>query len=876
MQFIDHTGHIFSQASYNVYPTGYEYEKLLYNFWLDSEVSSKLSVGNYYMLPIRPVVSNQVKSVKVSIDSDIFKLVASNRIQDQHSLTIELSENSDDFKSTLYTEDICLVSDGEYTMTPFYVIGKSDIEGTFLTNILITIEYEDVDYIDYCPISVAGTWIDENEILSINAENLGVSIPRSVIKAIYQGSIINDKLDTVLYNDKIREYLLNFMSIKGECGNTNSVINSLNWFGYGDKVKLTQLIKTDNELLNQYIHDNLSVTNDIISGFKNFVNTAFFSLVIPENSDIEAKPFNFDEDFYGENNPETESLFNKLVENRYDEQDIAFYKPYYDYTLQEMAIKLSYLKYYMEKYFMPIHSGLYSASIQHKEYCNDIKFVVRSFNKITSNPTQLTDNRVNVEFPKNHEIYFYSQSHYIDDNYNEFTDSKWLGNNTSSEIYYTNEVCFSIPIKFTGSDYYNCKLIIERDDNKLVLESEFKFAQSEEHDYNSLVVLPRLLNKYLDINYWLNYSYILHICVNDKWFSFPFTLNIPELNISFGTLEYEYNYDNVKQINGYSTSKKTVFLNSKHPANIETEELDLYKLFVREEDSYYDVKFNAFMYLPRLVQVENIRFPQNIIDYGNSGQMLKFIKQYKEGPMLSSNQKFYNRVHYFKLLDNSGRPVRYYEGEDLRIYSHFFNEDGTYKPVIANLFKDCIFHYDFYLMHDSANKHHYEGILSKKELEKFEPAWYGVFISKETIDKKIKDSDLDIRNFIGNKRTDIIEDSTYVLKYEASDNKFLINRMKFKSSEGSNIFNIDDIIVANVNNIDLPFVLELGSHWNFKPFSLGMKNSANVGSNTNTAIISMGGDNSHYERGYYDVNVRFSLDANSQEQITKTARILIQ
>ena len=44
---------------------------------------------------------------------------------------------------------------------------------------------------------------------------------------------------------------MNFMNINGECGNFNSAINSLKWFGYGDKVKLTKLLKTDNTLLDQ-------------------------------------------------------------------------------------------------------------------------------------------------------------------------------------------------------------------------------------------------------------------------------------------------------------------------------------------------------------------------------------------------------------------------------------------------------------------------------------------------------------------------------------------------------------------------------------------------------------------------------------------------
>ena len=146
MEFIDHTGHIFTQKSYNDYPVGYEYEMLPYIFWLNDQYTQKLSIDNYYMLPIRPLVENSrngdIKAVSIKCDSNVFKLVASKRIQEQQSLTVELKEDSDDLKSELFIDDILQVKDDEFTMLPFYVIGNSSEEGTFSTTILITIHYD--------------------------------------------------------------------------------------------------------------------------------------------------------------------------------------------------------------------------------------------------------------------------------------------------------------------------------------------------------------------------------------------------------------------------------------------------------------------------------------------------------------------------------------------------------------------------------------------------------------------------------------------------------------------------------------------------------------------------------------------------------------
>ena len=55
-----------------------------------------------------------------------------------------------------------------------------------------------------------------------------------------------------------------------------------------------------------------------------------------------------------------------------------------------------------------------------------------------------------------------------------------------------------------------------------------------------------------------------------------------------------------------------------------------------------------------------------------------------------------------------------------------------------------------------------------------------------------------------------------------------------------------------------------------------MNNDADVYSNTNTFIMSMGGSNANYESGFYDVTVRYSIDGEVQNQYTKKCRILVK
>ena len=70
------------------------------------------------------------------------------------------------------------------------------------------------------------------------------------------------------------------------------------------------------------------------------------------------------------------------------------------------------------------------------------------------------------------------------------------------------------------------------------------------------------------------------------------------------------------------------------------------------------VTFNQKKYL---VDVSNIRFPQEVVEYGHDGVMDRFIAQYREKPSIVSTgvlaKRYWNRVHYYKLLDVNGNEI---------------------------------------------------------------------------------------------------------------------------------------------------------------------------------------------------------------------------
>ena len=177
-----------------------------------------------------------------------------------------------------------MLSEDDETISPFYVLCKPTEESTFTTQCLISVEYIDGTF-DYCPITLSCVCVEMSEQLQINGMNVGVNLLEDVLNGVYQFNHNNDITDVALYNEKLKEYLMNISRIKFECGNYRSAIASLDWFGYGDKVTLTRLLKTDNEVFNQYIRDDFNITNDVIDEYNRFVHTAYISLTLKDNNE---------------------------------------------------------------------------------------------------------------------------------------------------------------------------------------------------------------------------------------------------------------------------------------------------------------------------------------------------------------------------------------------------------------------------------------------------------------------------------------------------------------------------------------------------------------------------------------------------------------
>lgn len=682
MNFIDNNGHIFSLPSYNKKPIGYEYEENDYIFWINDSKQNFLSINNYYiktvniLIPIYNFSSEQkledIFNVNISINSNKFYLLNSIEISNViNSITdirdiFNIDENS--FKKILTNDDLVIYNIKEnndcYALLPLYIIGTSDEEGSWYTNILINIKHRysienkyllaesgindfNYNYIsgdllgteknevfkleningenfitknEWSFITVGGVFEDDNEALYINGKNMGIDLPKDIIKSIYQCSYKNEEFNFQLYNEKLKEYLINYMNIKGELGNYRSLENALKWFGYGDHLTMSKLLQTDNQFKNQFIRDYFNIDNDLLQSFQTFRNSTYISLVLNLNKELnESFDFNFEHDFYGEGQPKMESLMNKYVIT-HDEinEHFNYISPYYNYSFTELGLKLSCLKYYFKKYFMPIHLSIMSLSMTHKVYMNDIKQIFGDYTTITEQNEYITDTN-DVEFSKNNELYFTKQIHYVDDILNEY---KGITINDKDNWYYINDTCVNIPIAFKEFDKpYNCTLLLERELNNL--------------DKNGY---------YIDINYKFN--------VND-------TIKIYNINkelLDNENLYFSYSFDLIKYstyYKGWNALLNSIKHNDKHEIALNYENNDI----ISNKLTYYFTIENTNIYIE-----ENSK----IIEYNNMYIYVPSIDEVNINVMNNTDatctlyytKLFYIRVKYwdsdiYKILINS-------------------------------------------------------------------------------------------------------------------------------------------------------------------------------------------------------------------------------
>ena len=952
MEFIDRTAHIFSLPTYST-SHAWEHKDMDYVFWInDAYTQSKLSVDSYYMMQVTPYCNfvpkegqlvntfghnqmpiirfDQIESITVSCNSDVFKLISYKDVTLDGTLRLD-QFNKQQSSIIYHANKHDLIQDVQNGTTidmiaPFFIICKADnTEGTKMTNILIECKYRvpggDELVSSFTVIRVGGVFVDESEQLVINAQNMGINLPKSILNGVYQfggtmavnnGTGTDDRtnFNRALYNEKLKEYLMHFMNIKGQVGNYKSAYNSLKWFGWGHHVKIAKLLITDNELLEQYVRTEFipkegQADHQETDTFDRFRNAAFMSLYIKENTInydsttgelIQSKHgWNSDRDFLDEGHPITENLFGKWKEVCLDENDnttnhLDYLEPYYIYNKNIILLKLAFLKYYYKKYFLPVHFDVLQASVEKQCFVPDIKQYTHASIQVNENPVLTNETGPIIEVnnkllfsdysPKPVQLFFGPDKHYMDRDYCSFShycdplfyNKEIPEQDAANQVYESHELALNIPIRFyssvdeyrlvktSGDKYRNCSFIynttiILSKEDKEVLHINKTFTQGL-GTFNGLIMIPKLLCRALNktasnldelVQWQDDKPYKLDININGgKWYTMYFTVSLPP-HPEINTFKLEYQYDESKFVQLHDETKMNAFTDETLPTST-------------------IIKFNNFMWETELVEVTNINYPEML-----SYDIHTSLKHYRDTYALPSDRiapHYYNLIVYYDLNISWDGLNAAGINHELYLFKTLFerNEQGHWTAIqpFSQISEHNEIKFDMYLMHDA---------------DKF---WL-VYISRDTLDK------LSVVDFNSMKfKNELIiptQKATLRANYAAHTTRFLINRMKLSYNYDKNnrplrnVFNKKDIICTSLKYSRIPFsMVDSGTaKWSFIPTSLiNINNTKVVTSKANTGIMSLQETETDYLKGYYTIQCEYSLDGKTTQKIISPYKIRIE
>lgn len=300
-----------------------------YIFWFDGQQSTNI----WYSQPIC-FISNSDKTTISLNKNDIFQLVDPEKISTTQYTELNkiISENN----------SITLTGKSYHNFYIYivYIIGCAKHPGEY-------IEYFSIDDEVY---KIGADFYQEEESLYINLSNMGVDIPETIQKSLYKSNLREDHRDNILLNRKWKELLSNYWDTIACKGSTKSLFNTLKWFEYGDLLKISEVWKSgENELfmtdLKTILVDKYKILLD------SFVKSTYLSISCA-----------------------LEHLKTDNGKVIYDDQlNPVLEKTVFDWSINDMALKMCLLGSFYETYFLPIHLDLIHCTIEDVVYTNTFK-----------------------------------------------------------------------------------------------------------------------------------------------------------------------------------------------------------------------------------------------------------------------------------------------------------------------------------------------------------------------------------------------------------------------------------------------------------------------------------------------------------------------
>ena len=337
--------------------TGYSFDGLWtglqskgYVFWFPNEQSINLT----YTMPICILTDDSDIIVdpgisEASVDADMSVPALTLTIEENDIFSFIVNDEKTDtidgytFTEPRYTNTITTVPEkiGKYYAHVVNVACSSKNEGEFICKIKIG----DSGYI-----RVGADFYGEWEPTYINLSNMGVEIPDTVQKAIYDSNVHEDLTDNILINRKFKELLSNYWDIIANKGSYKSLKNALEWFEWDDTLNVKEIWRHSDA--GRIVFDDREIMsvleNKVEDAFNNFLKTTFISLYCAMQEETD--------DYDSEGNPELKAAVLK-------------------WSRDDLQLKLALLAQFFGIYFLPIHLSILHAAVEDKVFTNAIKQV---------------------------------------------------------------------------------------------------------------------------------------------------------------------------------------------------------------------------------------------------------------------------------------------------------------------------------------------------------------------------------------------------------------------------------------------------------------------------------------------------------------------
>lgn len=332
-----------------------------YEFWFDEGQSVNL----IYAKRIAFMSLNSQETITVETGTPFF-LIDTNSLQSAQQTHISDEDYFDltTVGATTIASSGTLYNDGSGSSSKiihsFFICCRSEEAGQFKAT--FTIDGEEF--------AVGADFYNEDERLADNLENMGIEIPSTVQKAIYESNVHEEATDNILMNRKWKELLLEYWRIAACKGSYRSLVSSLKWFEYGELVKILEywkredvgrpvLISNDIEqILSDLFREQLSVLT------KTTYIGLYLALEKPSGTQREDDEY----PFYNSTDhwPASQSMM--LNENNPVLERISSI-----WSAQDLMLKMTLVGNFFATYFMPIHLDLIHSTVENIVFTNAMK-----------------------------------------------------------------------------------------------------------------------------------------------------------------------------------------------------------------------------------------------------------------------------------------------------------------------------------------------------------------------------------------------------------------------------------------------------------------------------------------------------------------------